>query len=194
MGTRGLMGFSYGEEVKAMYNHWDSYPSGLGQNVADWIVGLTDEMLPEAIEKFNRLEAIDEDVPPTEDQKLALMRYANLNVSEQTYDDWYALLRETQGNPEETLKAIFYVEGASFADDSLFCEWAYIIDLENRVLEIYKGLQTVPHTSGRFADLKSTGGYAPVKLVHTVSFEDLRNGLFSMEDYEEKYYEAEDGE
>src|SRR5205085_10459690 len=43
------------------------------------------------------------------------------------------------------------IEGADFPLDSLFCEWAYVIDLDNQKFEVYRGFQTAPHSDGRFA-------------------------------------------
>jgi hypothetical protein len=37
MGTSGLVGFRHRGVKKAVYNHWDSHPSGLGQAVVDFI-------------------------------------------------------------------------------------------------------------------------------------------------------------
>jgi hypothetical protein len=138
MGTRGLMAFTHNGEVKAMYNHFDSYPSGLGVDMVKWILDQRGDF-SEAIEQFERLTAVDEDVAPTTDQKLALLRYLNLNVASQTSDDWYSLLRETQGNPVEALKAGFFVDYFKFGFDSLFCEWTYVVDLDRQVLDVYKG-------------------------------------------------------
>lgn len=47
MGTRGLLGFIMryqGQIVRhAMYNHWDSYPDGLGEAIRTFILGLKPE-------------------------------------------------------------------------------------------------------------------------------------------------------
>ena len=40
MGTRGLLGFIIAGRRRASYNHFDSYPSGLGAQIAKFILGL----------------------------------------------------------------------------------------------------------------------------------------------------------
>lgn len=181
MGTRGLMAFAHNGEVKAMYNHWDSYPTGLGEAMVKWTLNQHGDFSG-AIELFDRLEAVDESEAPTEDQKLALLRYMNLNVSTQSSDDWYSLLRETQGDPTEALKAGFFVDFFDFGKDSLFCEFAYVADLDRKVLEVYKGFVNEPHAEGRWAqglDAEPTligasrDKYFPIRLLTTYPFADL---------------------
>ena len=192
MGTRGLMAFAHDGKVKAMYNHYDSYPSGLGKDIADWVRGLPED-LSEEIALFDRLEAVDEDVDPTEDQKLALLRYFNPRVSTQSDNDWYSLLRETQGDPAATLSAGFYVDGYEFGYDSLFCEWGYVIDLDRKVVEVYKGFQKSPPTRGRWAGERDPdrSGYYAVELIEEISFAHLKDEPHWMTDLEERLY-AED--
>lgn len=56
MGTRGLLGHIIRGKKKATYNHFDSYPSGLGMD----IVGFVENLTPEQIEKMKEmLEAIE---------------------------------------------------------------------------------------------------------------------------------------
>lgn len=177
MGTRGIMAFAHNGEVKAMYNHWDSYPSGLGEALQHWMLAQNGDF-SEAIEKFDRLVAVDENAKPTEDQKLALIRYMDTRVSTGSSDDWYVLLRDTQGNPAEALKAGFFVDYFEFGFDSLFCEWAYVVDLDRKVLEVYQGFQNSPTTKGRWAGDKAretpTGNdYYGVKPLREFTLEDL---------------------
>lgn len=181
MGTRGLMAFAHNGEVKAMYNHWDSYPSGLGEVMQKWMLA-QDGDFSVAIERFERLQAVQEDSEPTEDQKLALLRYLNLEVGNRTDGDWYNLLRDTQGNPTEALEAGFFVDYFKFGEDSLFCEFAYVVDLDREVLEVYKGWQTTAHDAGRWAqgpsrtlDYGSRNTYYPIKLIETYSLADLQD-------------------
>lgn len=37
MGTSGLMAFVVDGNAKGGYVHWDSYPSGLGADVLEWL-------------------------------------------------------------------------------------------------------------------------------------------------------------
>jgi hypothetical protein len=66
----------------------------------------------------------------------------------------------------------------SFAADSLFCEWAYVINLDNDTLEIYKGFNTKRLSKEeRFYYLNSLiseNKYKPVKHVKTYKFSELK--------------------
>jgi hypothetical protein len=172
------MAFAHNGEVKAMYNHYDSYPTGLGEDLVKWILDRQGDF-SETIEQFDRLTAIDESVAPTTDQKLALLRYLNLNVSAQSSDDWYALLRDTQGNPAEALKAGFYVDYFKFGFDSLFCEWAYVVDLDRQVLDVYKGFANTSNGKGLWGTQDKPyvaydgTEYTGVQLLTSYAFADL---------------------
>jgi hypothetical protein len=170
------MAFAHDGEVKAMYNHSDSYPSGLGTDMADWMIEHKDGDFSEDIEKFSRLQAVDEDETPTVDQKLALIGYLNTRVSTGSSDDWYVLLRDTQGKPAEALKAGFYVDAFDFGYDSLFCEWAYVVDLDRKVLEVYEGFQTSKPKEGRWSEAKSVGDdkYSAIKKVREFTLAELQ--------------------
>jgi hypothetical protein len=197
MGTRGLMAFARNGEVKAFYNHFDSYPSGLGEEMVKWVLNRQGDF-SEAIEQFEMLVAVSEDVPPTTDQKLALLRYLNLNVSTQTSDDWYSLLRETQGNPVEALKAGFYVDYFKFGFDSLFCEWAYVVDLDRQVLDVYKGFANTSDGKGLWGTQDKPyvaydgTEYTGVQLLTSYAFADLTKE--SMQELEAKLDAEEEDE
>jgi hypothetical protein len=64
-----------------------------------------------------------------------------------------------------------------FAADSLFCEWAYVLDLDRKILEIYEGFQEEPHQNGRFAHMEyhreRKTQYYPVSLFIEFHFNDL---------------------
>jgi hypothetical protein len=55
MGTRGLIGLIIAGKRHAVYNHFDSYPDGLGRDVVRFIISLTKEEIEELI---NLLEEI----------------------------------------------------------------------------------------------------------------------------------------
>lgn len=179
MGTRGLCGFVHNGVEKLSYNHWDSYPSGLGVAVHEWLQShLTGQfhLGPTTIERIDALVMVSEDGAPSPEQREALQRFANAGVS--TGDDWYALLRECQGNLGLTLEAGYAIDGKEFAHDSLFCEWGYIVDVDQEVLEVYVGFQKEVPTAGRWAGIENPPDkhgletYHPIRLIWSLPFEE----------------------
>lgn len=70
----------------------------------------------------------------------------------------------------------------TFAADSLFCEWAYVVDFDKRTFEVYKGFNKTPlEKSDRFyflreyeSDEKYSGKcYHGVKLAKEFNLDDL---------------------
>ena len=186
MSTRGLWGFAVGGEVKVTYNHSDSYPSGLGDEVLKFAHGIT----PEVRERAGGLHMVNQDGKPTPEEIKRLAWYANRRVGSQQIEDWYVLLRETQGDPVATLDAGVMIESRAFAADSLFCEWGYVIDLDENRFEVYRGFQHAPHTEGRFAaDERHDGEYWPIRLVASYPLdaltEELDEGALSGEEDDE---------
>lgn len=151
MGTRGALGFRYGDTDKVAYNHFDSYPSGLGIEVVKTIRKWNDEQLAGAAA---RIEMFDPEVPPTAAQKERYADMADLAVSNRSLDDWYCLLRHAQGDLDTYIDGTvdhMSIGGPQFLFDSLFCEWAYIINMDTRNLEIYHGFNKSPDGKGRYA-------------------------------------------
>jgi hypothetical protein len=166
MGTRGFITFVVDGQEKTAYNHWDSYPDGLGVRVLAFSREAARH--PAALrEAAKRLRVIQADEKPTAEDVERLAPYTDLGVSNQSTDDWYCLLRATQGDPAAILEAGIIEDAGNFPLDSLFAEWGYVIDLDgDGVLEVYRGFQTAPHDKGRFASRE--GGepseYYPVTL------------------------------
>jgi hypothetical protein len=61
----------------------------------------------------------------------------------------------------------------AFLSDSLFCEWAYIINFDDKLLEVYRGFNANQMARGRFAyRIKHQySEYYGVKLVEAWSFD-----------------------
>lgn len=150
MGTRGFVGFVVDGVEKIAYNHFDSYPSGLGIDVLAWLRIAGD--LNAAREAAQALRVVDPESEPTDEDIERLGGYLNSNVGERRErPDWYQLLRETQGNPAAMLDAGVIEDAANFPLDSLFAEWGYIVDFDAEVFEVYQGFQHAAHDRGRFA-------------------------------------------
>lgn len=169
MGTRGAFGVVIGEKEKIGYNQFDSYPSGQGIANLKW---LRDADLDEVRRQAEAARLVNGHDSPTPADIEALAGYTNLNVSDQSTDDWYCLTRETHGDIGAMLACGYICDYHEFPLDSLFCEWAYIVDLDNNVFEVYQGFQLNEHSEGRFADRmeKAEGGYWPVKLIASWPF------------------------
>lgn len=165
MGTRGAYGFYKNGIDKITYNHFDSYFSGLGREIVDFVKKNNIEILNKI---FDKIILVEENGKPTKSQIAECYRYANLSVGEQTFTDWYCLLRETQGNLEYYKDDLKYmIDYKEFMGNSLFCEYAYIINLDTNMLEIYVGFQKEEQKGNRYNKYKeySDNDYEAVRLI-----------------------------
>lgn len=177
MGTRGLYGIRKGNVDKCTYNHWDSYPDGLGRDILQFCATHSEQQISDL---YNLIELFNTNVPLTEEQKAMckINGYVNLNVSSQSDSDWYCLLRELQGNIDawdKTLKQnakLPMSDDIDFIKDSLFCEYGYIINLDTHCLEYWIGFQHQPDPSNRYGQ-DNRDDYYPCKLVAEFKLSDI---------------------
>lgn len=169
MGTRGAYGFYKGGKTKVTYNHFDSYPRGLGIAVMEFI---KETSIDEMNEIFNNITLVSEDDTPTLQQIKDVSRIIGTEINDTT--DWYSLLRPVQGDLNIYKKGLKYmIDSEEFLKDSLFCEWAYIINLDKNVLEVYKGFQKKPQKN-RYYTTKDIDGYYNVALIKEISLDDIK--------------------
>ena len=117
MSTRGLMGIRKKGETKAQYNHYDSYISGLGKNIIETINN---------IPKKDRLKKLND-------------TFDNIVLVKET-DENYKALHAYQGNLQAYLNGLnIMIDNYNFIFDTLFCEYAYIINLDTNALDITFG-------------------------------------------------------
>lgn len=154
MGTRGAFGFRLNGEDKITYNHFDSYPDGLGNSVVDFARTAVQD-LPGLKAKVSALRLVDSNTPPTDADIEACQKAGtvDLGVSNQSTSDWYCLLRHAQGELEKYLEVGLMVDNQDFMADSLFCEYAYVINLDDETLEFYRGFNKDGDQPGRYAKL-----------------------------------------
>ena len=171
MGTRGAVGFRLNGKDYITYNHWDSYPSGLGLAVIKDIKKIGLKGMPDLPNYIGNIELVKGNSTPTPEQIKNTEPWHNLTVSEQSYSDWYCLIRDAQGTllPYMTGKLRYMVDSHDFLFDSLFCEYAYIINLDDLTLEFYRGFNKNPEAAGRYAFKKGENGYCGVELRMEVS-------------------------
>ena len=138
MGTRGAYGFQKDGIRKLTYNHFDSYPTCLGNEIVDFIRSSDIEEM-NAI--FDRIQLVDEHDKPTPEMIAVAkeLELINLNVSNQTTDDLYCIFRNAQGDLSvyKYPQFIWMTDGTNFIKDDAWCEWGYIINLDTNMLEVY---------------------------------------------------------
>lgn len=173
MGTRGAVCLVVDETEKVIYNHYDSYPGGLGEDVVGWLRAALAMSEVETRSAVSALRPVPDAEPTPEDfERLAKFRDPHVNRGE----GWYSLLRHTQGDLALTLKAGLYESAANFPYDSLFCEWAYVVDFDARRFEVYRGFSQSPPSEGRWVGRDGEGGdpsYYPVQRIKSWSFDEL---------------------
>ena len=180
MGTRGCYGFRKNGIDKLTYNHFDSYPDCLGHIMVDFCKSTP---LSQMNEIFDRLILVDENDKPTPEQIEECKQYYNGNVASQSPEDWYCLLREAQGEPNAYKNGLRYmIDSHEFIKDSLFCEYAYIINLDTNSLEFWVGFQNKPDFDNRYG-IESDRGYYPCKMVTYFPLEPEYMNEYSIREY-----------
>lgn len=153
MGTRGAIGFIVNGEEKVSYNHMDSYPSYLGKELLKDLTTISNlNVLYENVRRISMVDACD--VPELSPEEIAnLKEFTNTSVGQG--DDWYSILRESQGSiqpycrQENPLR--YMTDAKGFLYDSLFCEFAYIVNLDTNMVEFYRGSNHHLDAPGRYA-------------------------------------------
>lgn len=141
MSTRGYMGIKKKGELKGQYNHFDSYIEGLGKEIIDTLNTIPKkDLISKLNEVYDNIILVNEDDKPTKE----LIDYALKNnlydsyVSSRSTNDLYCLLRNAQGRLDLYLGGLKYMlNGNEFLKDKLFCEYGYIINLDESTLDIY---------------------------------------------------------
>jgi hypothetical protein len=177
MGTRGIYGFRKNNEDKLTYNHFDSYPDYLGIAVVDFCKTTNLQKLNDI---YDRIVLIDSNKKPTAEQITDCLKWANLEVSEQSSNDWYCLLRKAQGDLTAYTSGLKYMsKDNDFIKDSLFCEFGYIINLDNNKLEFWKGFQKEPQKNNRYG-AKQENGFYPCKLAQTFPLNNIPENIIGI--------------
>ena len=194
MGTRNLTMVQIDNEIKvAQYGQWDGYPCGTGDTIVDFLKNVDMKKFTENVKECSFMTI--------EDKKKLWMdcghdgsEFVNNKVVDIFYEKYPELSRDTGANILKMIenKPLILESDLEFAGDSLFCEWAYLINLDTGKLEIYKGFneEKLDETE-RFAYLsKPDKKYQPIKLVENVKFEDLDDDF--MKNLSDRIYNEEE--
>lgn len=171
MGTRHLIAVQKNNEYKvAQYGQWDGYLSGQGDNILKFFHENNLETFRNKVDNcfFGTQEQINEAYAPyvNSDGWMTMIQADDFKMSEFAH-----LSRDTGSSILNVIMKsndpLMLTDQIDFANDSLFCEYAYVIDLDKDILEVYQGFNTEPLPEGaRFTGkAKDDGGYQAVKLV-----------------------------
>jgi len=179
MGTRNLTCVVHDGEYKiAQYGQWDGYLEGAGMTIFEF---LQETDIEEFTEKIKQVAAYtDEELKEISSQFGDGSGWLTIDEAEK-YNEAYPNLTRNTGckilhlvrDSEDPVNVSLHL---NFAKDSLFCEWAYVIDLDKGMFEIYQGFNQSPLEEGeRFysedppENAVGDEAYYPVK--HLISFD-----------------------
>lgn len=185
MGTRNLTMVIYdGKTRVAQYGQWDGYPRGQGATVLSFLKKNKSPLKMKAF-KEKLLEAKFIDEAKRKEIKSFCKSIGSTNgwmTMEQAdkYKEKYPLLSRDNGakvlemimKTEE--KDLWLDDSTDFAADSLFCEYAYVIDLDKGKLEVYTGFNKTPLSKeerffylteeAKKDHIEGTTKYSPIRL------------------------------
>lgn len=117
MSTRGFVGYKHNGQIHGFYNHCDSYPSCLGREVVKKYCSMTWDQIKDFF--LHKLILIPEKKVPNPNPRAAFKEW----------DKKMIVLREDE-----------------FIKDGLFCEYAYVFDLDakKKRLMLFKGFGKKP--------------------------------------------------
>ncbi|MEN6550001.1 MAG: hypothetical protein ABFE07_28490 [Armatimonadia bacterium] len=188
MGTRNLTCVVVDGEYKvAQYGQWDGYPSGQGKTALDFLRRC--RSLKKFAEKVRACTWITEEERErrwVEAGAKPKAEWVSIDVGERMNKLYPELNRDLAagilGRIYKSKQPLQLVNELNFAQDSIFCEWAYVIDLDKGTFEVYEGFNCKPCTKAeRFCrpdsvPQKSCDGkknYYPVGLVKRYSLKKL---------------------
>lgn len=198
MGTRGLTAVMFDGQYRiAQYGQWDHYPGGQGLTALEFCRKWLTDPVKSSQFVSNMLACrwvTDEDINKGKEA-------AGLSASS---DGWMTDKQAEKFNKVVPLLTRDHGAGVlekiaeegggvlrneiDFAGDSLFCEYAYVIDMDKGTFEVYKGFNDKPVAkTERFANSPHKEGkkYYPVKLWKQWKLDDLPSKSAFLEAFKE---------
>lgn len=182
MGTRHVIAVQLNGEYKvAQYGQWDGYPSGQGVEVLAFLRTVDLDTFAKKVSATQWLTDEEAKAGWVECGAKPEEKFVGMDISdvhsqrypERSRDTGSDILKIVNDRPE----GIKLRNSISFAADSLMCEYVYVIDLDTKKLEVFRGFNHSPlDPAERFAAMlpeedqgHRSEKYYPVKKV--VSFD-----------------------
>lgn len=181
MGTRNLVAvYSKGAPVIAQYGQWDGHPSGQGKTALEFCTAhLSTQAGRDAFKvKLTQCRWVtDEEIQDAHEAVGIKGGFMTMEQSKKLDQILPYLSRDIGASILEMVRIspvdVLLVNSIEFAGESLFCEFAYVVDLDRNTFEAYVGFQKSRTTGQRFSELHGKGEYAPVKLAGSWSLDAL---------------------
>lgn len=186
-----------GEVKVCQYGQGDGYPSGLGMPILELIRSADMEKLKSRLRTLRPLrgeEGRDDDPEwkayfhESEKYMARFVMLSNSLKPDSDNKEWHAFLSEPKAHQNlpgfrwsrdcrgdnilemlmnDSLTFTTVQTNVVFPGDSLYCEWAYVIDFDKNTFEVYQGFNKEPlPPDARFKFLeKEDSEYKPVKIV-----------------------------
>lgn len=190
MGTRNLTVVVVDGETKvAQYGQWDGYPSGAGVKILAALKRAKEEDFDDFREKVRSTSFISNEEIERRWKEAGAdgSGFVTMDVSKAMAEKYPQLQRDMgygiidhliDSAPGQELS-----NNIKFAADSLFCEFAYVVDLDANTFEVYRGFNQQPlDANERFASFFTQEGqehrnpddlYHPVRLWETFDLDNL---------------------
>ena len=175
-----------GKYVVAQYGQRDGYPEGNGVILYNFAKDKNNiELLREKVCNCVYIDEVECDELET--------KFSNSDCSYEKFLLTYPQFSRDIGTDilhliMQSSNEIKLINHIDFIADSLFCEWAYIIDLDSDTFEVFKGFNTKKLSKDdRFFEFETEDKYHPCKLAIAWKFDNLPE---TEEDFTKSIYEV----
>ena len=184
MGTRNMTFVVLGGDIKvAQYCQWDGYPTGQGATILEFFESNPD-MKTFAKHLVNAIQPTPEQIRAwyveAGDDADNDTGFIGMDVADKFKEAHPSLDRDMGAGVlqyilETPIPNLY--RDLDFIEDKLFCEWAYCVDLDNNVLEVYSSWDIPSQTEdeGRFGDYPLVAKYPLDALPSKDDFAELEN-------------------
>ena len=154
MGTRNLTVVIKDNEIKvAQYCQWDGYPDGQGAEIVEFLQERYDaEEFAAQLDKYAKFLTQEQIHDLWKNCGANDSGFVSIEVSNKFKERYPSLHRDTGAEILDLIRIaddiVPLYNDAEFAKDGLFCEWTYVIDLDNEMLEVYGGYNGEEYPAG----------------------------------------------
>ena len=138
MGTRGIILLKANDKTIGMYNHWDSYFEGLGDDVVNEINGIINKLDVLKYNLNNNVEILSDDIVNEPMQKELAEKYKDFLGGKESKWGWVFSNLGANVITQIANGVLTHMPNEiDFWNDALFCEYAYMIDLDDMAFRVY---------------------------------------------------------